>query len=139
MTVSRTSRLDQEGQNISADEYLSQPSSLNRSQVLPFCESDQATEDHIDTCCEKGRAEEKEEGLEDEDVETGFVAVGKSASHVSDPFDYSCQLRLGKWRGIYTEASNDEGNKVVGPASRSLENVRRSCGEETDNEDDCCN
>jgi hypothetical protein len=45
----------------------------------------------------KGR--EKEEGLEDEDVETGFVAVGKSASDVSDPFDYGCQLRLGKWTG----------------------------------------
>jgi hypothetical protein len=117
MIASLTSRLDQEGQNISADEYLSQPSSLNRSQVLPFCESNQAAEDHIDTCREKGRAEKKEEGLEDEDVETSFVAVGKSTSHVSNPFDYGCQLSLGKWRGTHTEASNDEGNEVVGPAS----------------------
>jgi hypothetical protein len=117
MTASRTSRLHQERQNISADEYLSQPSSLNRSQVLPLCKSDQATEDHVDTCCEKGRAEEKEEGLEDEDVETGFVAVGKSAPHISDPFDYGCQLRLSKWRGTHTEASNNEGNEVVGLAS----------------------
>ena len=55
--------------------------------------------------------------MEDEDVETGFVAVCKSASYVSDPFDYGCQLRLSKWRGTHTEASNDEGNEVVSPAS----------------------
>jgi hypothetical protein len=79
--------------------------------------------------------------LEDEDVEIVFVAVSKSASNVSDPFDYDCQLRFGagRWWGKRTEASNGEGDELVGPASPGLDDVHRSRREEADDEDDCCN
>lgn len=81
----------QERNDVGGHEDLGQPARPDGRVALAVDEADDAAQDHVDGSGEEGRADEDEEGLDDEVAagEVGGLMGGEDSAYVADSLDWS--------------------------------------------------